>query len=208
MPVAYLLNLILGLVRRPQRLVIGPVEKQYGEFRLHRQAWSFKDGRLQTLLAYLVVLGDLTVPVSLTFGARRDDPRGYASVLRERHGPFRECVYVGDIPIKRSTEHDIYDHVDKWLHYKRTAIARFIEQLDTEVDPATGNTRRATFHRGEIAKWQEEYQIVDDAFRAFIVEFPNAAVGTRRNAALREREARRLRKAMQKAIWLTNKLIK
>lgn len=192
----------------PKQLMIGPVVKQYGPFRLHRQTHILIGGRLRNLSRCFVVVGELAVPLFLTFGVSRDDPQGYANVVKERHGPFRECVYVGDIPIKRSTARHLYDHVDRWLNYKQTAIECYAAQHAVASDASTGNSRRSKFYCEEIMKMEAEHQIVRDAFRAFMLEYPDAATATKRNAAIDKREARRARKTIQKGIWLINRVLK
>jgi hypothetical protein len=75
-------------------------------------------------------------------------------------------------------------------------------------DSSAGNPRRAKFYREEIAKMETEHQIVSDAFRTFVLEYPDTIVRTNRNAAVKEKEARQARKTIQKGVWFTNRMFK
>jgi hypothetical protein len=154
-----------------------------------------------------VVVGELAVPLTVNFGTG-DDLQGYTRVVRRRGGPFRECVHAGEISIKRSTYRDLYDVVDYWSKHKQTAIACYAQQVDIASAAPTRNPRRATFYRKNIAEMEAELAIVGEAFRAFMLEYPDAAVGTKRTVAKQAQEARRLRKTMQRVIWAINKILK
>lgn len=190
-------------VLRSRYLVIGPVAKHYGPFRLHEQALSRKSGRIADSSSYFIVVGDLAVPLSLRYGAASGDPNGYGSIS-ERRGAFRHSVYVGSISIKRSTARDLYDHVDRWLNHKETEIACYTEEIAAARDAAR-NLRRVRFYRKRMTNAKVMQKIVSDAFRAFLLEYPDAAVGSKRDAELNAREAHRDRKKMQRGFRLVNK---
>ena len=192
---------------RVKQLIIGPVVKQYGPFRLHTVTYALKSGRILNSSRYFVVVGQLTTPLAVNYGAS-DDPHGYTRVVRRREGPFRECVHVGEISIKRSTYCDLYDAVDYWLKYIQTKIECYAEQLAIAGVAPTRNLRRAAFYRKNIAEMEAELAIVGEAFRAFLLEYPDAAVGTKRTVAKKAQEARRLHKTMQRGIWAINKFVK
>ncbi|MHB8646670.1 MAG: hypothetical protein ACYDAR_12850 [Thermomicrobiales bacterium] len=193
-------------ITRAEQFMIGPVVKQYGSFRLHQYAICLKGGRHLDQRTYFVVVGDLAIPLLLPLRTGRRDPHGYSSVVNDRKGPFRGCVHVGEIPIRKSTYLDLHDHVDRWLKDKQTGIDCYTEQLAAEYDLAKGNRRRKKFYRDQIIKMEAEYQIVSDSFHAFLEQYPDAAVATKRNAAVVEREARRVRKRYSKGIRLINRV--
>ncbi|MGI8691201.1 MAG: hypothetical protein ACR2M3_21685 [Thermomicrobiales bacterium] len=190
-----------------QYLVIGPVVKNYGPFRLHKEAFSRKSGRVVDSSSYFIVVGELAVPLSLRFGAASDDPDGYGSISG-RQGAFRKCVYVGSISIKRSTDRDLYDHVDRWLNYKDTEIACCAEQIAAASDVAARNPRRLKYYRKRMTNAKAMQKIVSDAFRLFLLEYPDAATTTKRNSTSNAREARLARKKMQRGFRFTNKILK
>jgi hypothetical protein len=191
-----------------EQLIIGPVVKQFGPFRLHRKTYSLKGGRLLNSSRYFVVVGELAVPLPLNLGTGSDDPSGYAGIVNDKQGPFRGCAYVGDIAIGASLDRDIYNHVDYWLKYKQTGIECYAEQLATASDASTGNPRREKAYRRYITTMETELQFVSAAFREFMLEYPDAATGTKRTAATNERAARRARKQFSKAIWLINRALR
>jgi hypothetical protein len=137
----------------------------------------------------------------------RNDPQGYRRIVKRREGPFRDCVHIGNIPIKESSHRDLYDLVDRLIKYRQVAIECYREQLGAAHDKATGNRRRARLYRKTIAELEAEQQIVTEAFRAFMQEYPDAAASTKRTAASDEREARQARKRVQKGLGDINKLM-
>lgn len=197
----------IGL-RRVKRIMIGPVVKRYGPFRLHTCSYVLKSGRTLNSSTYFVVAGELAVPLSLNWGTGDDDPNGYTKVVRRREGPFRECVHADDLPIKRSSERDLYKRIDKWLKNRQTTIDCYTDQLAVASDASTGNPRRAAFYGRNVAEMAAEHKIVSDAFRAFVREYPAAALTARHDPVADAREARRVRKTIQRTIWAVDKLLK
>ena len=185
-------------------MMIGPVIKHYGSFRLHRYAISLKGGELLNMSRYYVIVGELPVPLILPLRAGRT--QRYGHLVRNREGPFHNCVYVGEIPITRSTHRGLYDHIDRWLKNEQTGIECYAEQL-TASNIATSNRRRENFYRRRITRAETDYKIVSDAFHTFLLEYPNAAVGSKRDAAMADREARRDRKRYQRSFRLINRVL-
>lgn len=202
------LTLMARAILRGEQMMIGSVVKQFGPFRLHRWAISLKGEGLLDLSSYYVVVGELPVPLMLPLRTGRSDPRSYQRVVRNREGPFRGCVQVGDISIKKSTHRDLYDHVDRWLTNKQIAIACYAEQFAAVKSAATSTSRRVEFWRESVARVEAEYQAVSAAFQEFLLEYPDAAGATRRDAAVKEREARRDRKRYLRGIRLINRAVR
>ncbi len=92
---------------RGDQFITGPVVKQYGPFRLHRYAIKLKGGRLMASADYWVVACELSESLSLSLRSGRADPNSYSRIIKDREGPFRDCVDLGEVPIKRSTALDI-----------------------------------------------------------------------------------------------------
>lgn len=192
---------------RIKQIVIGPVVKRYGPFGLHALDYVLKGGRTMNSSQYFIVVGELAETLILNFGTRSDDPAGYLYIIRDRHGPFHDCIHVGDIPINRSTYHDLWNRVDYWLRTQQIGIDCYADQLAVASDASTGNTRREETYRHLVTKLQDQSETVNHALQQFLREYPDAAVGTKRDIKALTREAHQARKGFSKAIWTINRFV-
>jgi hypothetical protein len=142
---------------------------------------------------YCVILGELPVPVFIPFRRGVNDPEGMSRIVRDGLGPFRDCLYIGEIPRNRSTYRDLHDKVDRWLKNDQTSIDCISEQVMAE--PSTPDQRkRVEAYRNIIAKHEVRHDLVHEAFQEFLAEYPDARVGPKNDAATDAREARRVRR--------------
>jgi hypothetical protein len=188
---------VTRMVLRGEQFMIGPVIKRYGPFSLHKYAIALKGGRLLYFSRYYIVIGELAVPLFLPLRLGRADPRGYSRIVKDRTGPFRDCVYVGEISIKKSTSLGLYDFVNRWLKDDQTGMDWLYEQLATGDNAATGDPHREGIYRKIIARNEVRHQIVSDAFRDFLMEYPDASFALQHDLVSDEREARRVRKRLR-----------
>jgi hypothetical protein len=202
-----LVSLMAQVDPRVDQLLVGKVVKQYGPFHLHELDIALEDGRIRNSKKYFVVVGNLSVPLAIAMKTDKKDPQGYRRLVKRREGPFRDCVHIGNIPIKESSHRDLYDLVDRLIKYRQVAIECYREQLPAAHDKATGNRRRARLYRKTIAELEAQQQILTEAFRAFMQEYPDAATSTKRTAASDEREARQARKRVQKGLGDINRVM-
>lgn len=196
------------MLLRTDSLVIGSVAKQYGPFRLHKTENILKSGRIVDSPDYFVVVGELAVPLTIAMHTGDKDPDGWTRLVRRREGPFRHCVHVCDPSVKESTYHDLYDDIDSVLKWKRTVLECYGDQLAAARNVSTGNPRRAKFYRKKVAELEVEYRIVNNAFRAFLEEYPDAAVRSKRTAISARRETWRVQRLAQSGIRTINKHLK
>jgi hypothetical protein len=197
--------LIARTILQGELVMIGHVAKQYGPFRLHRYAISLRCGGLLDYGTYCVILGALPVPVFIPFRRRINDPEGMSRIVRDRIGPFQDCVYLGEIRRNHSTYRDLHDKVDRWLKNDQTSIDCFYEQVADEPS-APDQRKRVQAYRNIIAKHEARQQVVREAFQAFLNEYPDAAVGAKNDAAADSREARRVRRGHRALFKVANRM--
>jgi hypothetical protein len=193
---------------RVDKLIIGPVAKQYGPFRFHEVEEVLRNGRILDSPMYFGVVGELAVPVTIAMRTGDNDPQGWTRLVRRREGPFRDCLHVVDLPVTESTYHDLYDELDSVLRWKQTVIESFTEQLTVARDRSKRNRRRAKFYSKKLAVQKAEYRIVNDAFQAFLKEYPDAVVGSKRTPTKIRRETRRIQSLGKTATRKINRTIK
>lgn len=180
-----------GVSPRTDRMLIGEVVKRYGPYRLHKLDLALRSGRIVNSGKYFVVTGEISVPLTIEMRAERTDTRGYQMIVKRRKGPLRDCVHIGNIPIYRSSERDVYARADYLRKYRESVIPRYKEELRTTWDEAKGSGKRARQYRMTIAELQAEQRIMNEALETFISEYPDVAAAAKDNAVTAEREARR-----------------
>jgi hypothetical protein len=187
--IADVILLVRGIARG-ERLVIGPAVKQYGSFRLYSYSISLKGGHLLNPSKYILAVGDLPAPLSFRLGSGN-----FLSVFyTNRERLLGECVYLGDIPLSKSTSHDVYDYTRRWLRNKQAAIDCFDTQIAKLTVAPENKYRQRQMYQGIVSRMAVRYQLVNDAFRDLIPDHSDAAIATKRDVASDERESRRIRR--------------
>ncbi len=145
---------------------IGRAVARYGPFRLHRYALALRGGGRLPLRQYMVVLGDMAVPVRMPWRAR-GKPGDEGSALGD-------ALPLGTVPVARCGPADVYARVRAALHHHQ-ALGNLMGEWVPDETILTAGQREVVARRAPaLARMATRADTLTRALDQFAREYPAA----------------------------------